>query len=214
MEDKYKIEKIDCTNLDRISRLYTACFDRAVDDNFFKWKYFDNPSGEALCLGFKYNEDIIASCAMIPEEFYVFGEKIKIYKCCDLMVDPEHRKQGLSTKAISSLMRSLSVSRPLFLYTLCSKNATRSFLKNQWVKLGDVRSYFKHKSQLNSKFFFSRFERFYDRGILKQIGSISDLCGAFKFKSDKTKIHIAKSETYFKWSAAKSRKQLGFYFKQ
>ena len=216
MDNRYKTKKIDYKEIDKIAQLYTICFSRTKSVNFFKWKYFDNPTGEALCLAVKDDGNIVGSCVMIPEEFYVFGKKMKIYKCCDLMVHPQYRRQGISTKLISSLSEHLKQSGPLFLYTLCGKNATPGFLKNQWLKLDDVSYYFKHKNQLKVKFFFNRLEKLYNRRILRQINSISDLCKNYKFKIDDTKIHIVKDEKYFRWRLKNPRYKyniIGYYEK-
>lgn len=43
MINNYKIEKINYKGIDKIIHLYTLCFGRIKDANFFKWKYFDNP---------------------------------------------------------------------------------------------------------------------------------------------------------------------------
>lgn len=195
----YKIEKVECNQLNALVNLYGVCFDRHKDASFFKWKYFSNPSGDALCLSVMHQGDMAGFCCMIPEEFYVFGNKMKIYKCCDLMVHPKYRKRGLSTKLILALSEHLRRHGPLFLYTLCGKNATPGFLKNEWLKSGDVYYYFKHRSYLKFKFLFYRMTRLYEEGILKRVDSIADLCKNYKFKIDNSKIHMVKNEAYFKW---------------
>lgn len=199
MANNYKIEKINYEGIDKIIRLYTLCFGRIKDANFFKWKYFDNPAGEALCLAANYDGNTIGSCVMIPEEFYVFGKKMKIYKCCDLMVAPEYRKKGVSSKLVFSLIDQLRQAGHLFLYTLCGKNATPSFRKNKWLKLDDVRYYFKHRNQYRVKFLFNEFERLYTEGILRQIDPHIDLCKNYNFKIDVNKIRNVRDERFLRW---------------
>jgi GNAT superfamily N-acetyltransferase len=214
MQDNYKIEKIDYQEIGKIVRITSICFNKVKDMDLLKWKYFDNPAGEALCLAVKNGDTIAGSCVMIPEEFYVFGKKRRIYKCCDLMVHPDHRKQGLATRLILYLGEHLKRRGPLFLYTLCSKNATPAFLKNKWIRLGDVNNYFKHRFQFTSKFLFNRFDRLYSEGTLRYIDSISDFCKAYRFKIDETKIHIVKNEDYFNWRLRDPRykyKIVGYY---
>lgn len=219
MNNNFIIARINYDNneLDNIAKLYTVCFQRPKDINFLKWKYLDNPAGEALCLVAKHNQDIAGSCVMIPEKFYIFGEKIKIYKCCDLMVNPHYRRQGVSTKLIFSLSEHLKESAPLFLYTLCGKNATPSFLKNKWLKLDDVHYYFKHKSQVKVGLFFNNIKKLYDRGILRQINSVSELCKNYKCISAGHKIHIVKDEEYFAWRFGNplfEYRTIGYYDKE
>ncbi len=199
MDIKYKIEKLEYNTIAKLLKLYAVCFNREKDADFFKWKYFDNPAGEALCLTVMCDGDIIGSCAMIPEQFCVFGAKRTIFKCCDLMVHPGYRKQGLSSRLISSLAEHLRQRGPLFLYTFCSKNATPGFLKNKWLKVDDVKYYFKHISQLRIKFLFNDIKKLYHNGTLREIGSISELCEKYTFRVDETKIHILENESYLKW---------------
>ncbi len=199
MKKEYKIEKVGHEELEKVARLYRICFgkDRSVD--FFKWKYFANPAGEALCLAAKEGSGVIGSCAMIPEDFYIFGKRMKIYKCCDLMVHPEHRKKGMATALIKSLSEHLEKSGRIFLYTFCGKNATPGFLKNGWSKMDDIGYYFKHKAHLGIQSLFKKLDRLYDEGVLKPIGSALELCRSYRFNTKTDGVSIVKDERYLDW---------------
>ncbi|MFC1621566.1 GNAT family N-acetyltransferase [Candidatus Omnitrophota bacterium] len=214
MNAQYKIEKINPGEISDIARLHAVCFNGRDNVDFFKWKYFENPAGDAFCLAVKDSGNIVGSCVMIPEEFYVFGERKKIYKCCDLMIHPKYRRQGLSTRLAFSLNECLKKEGPLFLYTLCGKNATPTFLKNKWTKFCDVDIYFKHRKQLSVKFFFEKIKRLFNNNTLRHISSVSGLCKDYRFSSDDAKIRIAKDERYLGWRLRDPRytyKIIGYY---
>lgn len=195
----FEIKKIGANEAEKISHLYRLSFGRERDPAFFRWKYFENPAGDALCMAAFHGAEVLGSCVMIPEDFFVFGDKLKIYKCCDLMVSPWHRKKGISTSMVSSLVENLRQNGPLFLYTLCGKNATGGFLRNRWSMLDGVGYYFLHKCQFRVKRLFSDPGRLYEKGILRKIDSIADLCKNYNFDIDRSKIHNARSRRYLEW---------------
>ncbi len=199
MSNKYIIEKLSCNETYKIAPLYSISFGKATSANAFKWKYFDNPSGKPLCLGAKDKENLIGAFTLVPEDFYVFGDKSKVYKCNDLMVHPEYRGQGLGSKLVRSVSEHLKQSGSLFIYTFCAKYVSPFFFNNKWQKLYDVEYFFKHKAHLKAKFVFKKFEKLFNNRTLRRIKSISELCKNYEFKIDNTKIHIIKDEKYFNW---------------
>lgn len=214
MNSGYKIEKTGREDFDKIEELYKICFGREAAEGLFKWKYSDNPAGEALLSAVKFNGTIVGSCVMIPEDFYIFGEEKRIYKCADMMVHPDHRKKGLSTDLVLFLCETLRNAGPLFLYTLCSKIATHSFFKNRWSKSGNIYNYFKHTGQIEAESLFTRPERWYKKNILRPINSVSDLCKDYKINVNRDGISIIKDEKYLKWRLSDPRHKyniVGYY---
>lgn len=202
MNVKYTIEEMKPDEVDQIASLYSVSFQRKKDATFFTWKYLKNPFGTALCLTTKTNGAIVGSCTLIPEEFCIFGKKEKIYKCCDLMICPDHRKRGLSTKLIAALAKRLEGKGSPCFYTLCSKKATPAFRKNCWVTLGDIYYYFKPRAFIEAQRLTCHLEKLYEDGILRHIGSVPDLCNEYIFAPDPRFIHIAKSQSYLSWRLA------------
>jgi GNAT superfamily N-acetyltransferase len=120
-------------DINDVYSLFRLCFesnDLIVD--FFVWKYFDNPVGEAVLYGFYDGSKLIASGALIPELIHYNDEKIIIYKCTDLMTDPSYRGKGLAKKLVSNLTE-IGLQKSGFIYTICSKVATKSFLQSGWT---------------------------------------------------------------------------------
>jgi hypothetical protein len=123
------LERVD---VEKLHNLFTLCFDfQTLSKDFFKWKYFDNPAGEALVCGLFDGTKLIASGALLPELIDYQGSSKLIYKCTDLMTDPAYRGKGLATKLVHNLTEQ-GLEKSDFLYTICSKVATKSFLRADW----------------------------------------------------------------------------------
>ena len=119
-------------DVEQLHNLFTLCFDfQTISKDFFKWKYFDNPAGEALVCGLFDGTKLIASGALLPELVDYQGSSKLIYKCTDLMTDPTHRGKGLAKKLVHNLTEQ-GLEKSDFLYTICSKVATKSFLRADW----------------------------------------------------------------------------------
>ncbi|NQU74193.1 MAG: GNAT family N-acetyltransferase [Candidatus Omnitrophica bacterium] len=199
MDNKYIIEQLNSNEVEKIAQLYTISFGRAAYANTFRWKYFENPIGEPVSLGIKEKGDLIGALTIVPEEFYVFGQKHTIYKCIDLMIHPEHRGGWLASRLFTLLSKRLKQDKVLFMYSICARHTTLFFLRCKWKKLDEMKYYFKHKIQFKVKFLFKNLDQLYKKGVLKEIKSVSELCENYKFKIDTTKIHIVKDEKYFSW---------------
>ncbi|MBF0363025.1 MAG: GNAT family N-acetyltransferase [Oligoflexia bacterium] len=203
IEYEYKIKRILVEDVHKVAELYNICFSREKNTEFFRWKYFENPVEHAKCSIALHGEKIVGSCVLIPEDFFVFGKNMRVYKCCDLMTHPQHRKRGLSTKLINDVTMTVKQSGPVFFYTLCSKNATGAFLKNKWVMSAEVRYHFKHISQIKLQVAFRKLiKRKKNIGNIRVIDSISDLYNGFKIKhtnNGNDNIQLYKDEKYLKW---------------
>jgi hypothetical protein len=123
---------LERTDVEKLHNLFTLCFDfQTLSNDFFKWKYFDNPVGETLVCGLFDGTKLIASGALLPELIdYQCSSKL-IYKCTDLMTDPAYRGKGLAKKLVHNLTKK-GLEKSDFLYTICSKVATKSFVRADW----------------------------------------------------------------------------------
>lgn len=130
-------------DLPRVEALYSAAFGAAPDLEVLRWKYFRNPHGAAVWVGIEKGSQIVASGAMVPEEFSVFGIRRRIFKCTDLMVHPEHQRLGLAKRVIGALKSEIRRAGPVFSYTLCAKHATPGFVRNGFINRGELRNYFR-----------------------------------------------------------------------
>jgi hypothetical protein len=62
----YKI--LNIKDMNQLNGLYQLAFDDILPINFFEWKYFANPFGEAVVLGMYIEDELVGSGALIPEK--------------------------------------------------------------------------------------------------------------------------------------------------
>jgi len=129
--------------INQIQDLFSICFGNDdLSSDFFKWKYFENPVGNALVCGIFDNDRLIASGALLPEFFFFQNKSNVIYKCTDLMTDPKYRGQGLAKKLVEELTKK-GLNESFLIYTICSKIATKSFLKAGWLHHDEMIYFFR-----------------------------------------------------------------------
>ncbi len=119
-------------DIHQIHDLFSICFkNNELSNDFFKWKYFENPVGNAFVCGFFDNDKLIASGALLPELLFFEKKSDVIYKCTDLMTDPNYRGKGLAKKMVDALTKR-GLNESFLLYTICSKIASKSFFGSGW----------------------------------------------------------------------------------
>ncbi len=179
----------------QLNELYKAAFHREKTAGFFNWKYFNNPAGNAIVAGAFYDNKLVGSGALVPEKMNVFRNVQTVYKCTDLMTHPEHQRKGLSKKVNELLIQKIAGTKTPFLYTLCSKISTKSFLKNNWVFLEGVSNYFKPYSFLQMQ---SLFRKNNFTNILRY-NNVYDHLNNYKFKVNENGISVSKTPEYLRW---------------
>lgn len=160
-----------------INKLYRNCFNDEIVDNFFEWKYFSAFQHETVVVGLFDKNELIASGALLFEMIAGNGKIIKTLRCTDLMTHPNHRGKGASKKISNALNEYISESKVDVVYTMCSKIATKSFLKTGWKFQKPIHYYFKPSvlSQLSNLFLKQ------NKGLLYN-DSLDVLCDVYKNK--------------------------------
>jgi hypothetical protein len=84
-------------------------------------------------------------------------------------------------------------------YTLCGKNATPSFLKNHWVKVGSVHNYFKVCRFSKARIFYRKIESRFNEGIIRDAGSLPQFFAEHEFNPRHSGIFHFRSRRYLEW---------------
>jgi ribosomal protein S18 acetylase RimI-like enzyme len=187
-------------DLEQLYNLFTLCFDsQTLSKEFFKWKYFDNPAGEALICGLFDGTKLIASGALLPELIDYQGSYKLIYKCTDLMTDPAYRGKGLAKKLVHNLTEN-GLEKSDFLYTICSKVATKSFLRADW-------------SYIDKMIYFVRFPLFSllktNTNIIYHRSSFDEVISSFNLPGSENEVKILKEELL--WRIQNPKFHYGMY---
>ncbi len=125
-----------------INRLFQTVFggDRSVAE--WKWKYLENPHGDAIVLIAECAGKIIGHYGLVPRKIYCFGSEQIGLQEVDLMVDPENKKGGLFRKLgkkIYAEAASRSIPFTFGFPNLVSLPVGTRILK--WRAIGDIALY-------------------------------------------------------------------------
>ena len=191
---------LERTDVEKLHNLFTLCFDfQTLSKDFFKWKYFDNPVGKALVCGLFDGTKLIASGALLPELINYQGSSKLIYKCTDLMTDPAYRGKGLAKKLVHNLTKQ-GLEKSDFLYTICSKVATKSFLRADW-------------SYIDKMIYFVRFPLFSilktNTHMLHHRSNFEDVISSFNVLGSENEVKILKEELL--WRVQNPKFHYGMY---
>lgn len=190
----YTLRILDQSNVNDLNQLFEKAFKQPPLDGFIQWKYFQNPFGSTIVAGVFYADQLVASGAMLPEHLAYKGKNVTVYKCTDLMTDPDHQGKGLSKMVNKELKeRSIKAGAPFF-YTLCSKIATKSFRKNDWNYLEKVTNFFKPVQSLKITRAFAK-----SNSSFRHFDGYNDQLQDFAFNNEGDKIQIFKTADFIKW---------------
>lgn len=189
-----RVINLDFDRIGDLCDLYQLAFNKKLNPKVIEWKYFNNPAGNAIWKGIIYNNNLVASGAMVPEQLFVFSKKTIAFKCTDLMVHPKHQGKGLARQINNALKEQVNTHKNSLAYTLCSKKATPSFLKNGWVKIAELQNYFKPFFLLKiSGLHKNNFNNFFEKD------TIDNELNDFIFHVDTSRVHMEKSIAVLKW---------------
>lgn len=154
-ETGFFIQQLDHSNYSLLIPLMKDCFGMDVSDDYFKWKYFDNPAGP--CVGFiaierKTNKGISFYGAM-PQKYVVDGKETILYQACDTMTHTQYRKKGLYPILARECYAYLKKQDNFFLIGIGGSAQSFPVLKHfGWRIIFHFRSYF--KPRIFCKFYF------------------------------------------------------------
>lgn len=188
----YKLLSID--DIPQLEKLFLAAFNQQVKKDFFKWKYFDNPFGSAILVGAYFNDLLVGSGAMIPEELNHCGKINLTYKCTDLMTHPYHQQKGISKSVNAFLNEEVLKTKASYTYTLCSKVSTKSFVKNKWVHVEEISNFFKPRILLRSSFLFAN-----RKSGIHHFDELGNILDNFRFFVSDNLISLNKTNAFMKW---------------
>ncbi len=152
----FLIQQLDHSNYSLLVPLMKDCFGMEVSNDYFKWKYFDNPAGR--CVGFiavegKTNKGISFYGAM-PQTYRIDDRETIIYQACDTMTDTQYRKKGLYPILARECYEYLKKQNLFFMIGIGGTVQSFPVLKHfGWRVIFHFRSYFKPNIFCNFYFF-------------------------------------------------------------
>ncbi|MCF8276593.1 MAG: GNAT family N-acetyltransferase [Flavobacteriales bacterium] len=141
----YDIQRIGPNDFDQLVPLMQDCFGTSIDIDYFRWKYIQNPEGRFI--GYvaidTFTKNLGGFFGVTSETFEFSGNPRTIYRSCEIMIHPSHRKRGILKKLSGRCFQELKEEGNLFVIGLGNDQTTSQFLKIGWQHLFDYRYYFK-----------------------------------------------------------------------
>lgn len=72
-------------------------------EQFYHWKYYENPVGSAVVAVARAGSKIVSLASAGPKRLQCAGETCLVYELGDFLTAPDHRKQGLFSRLIELL---------------------------------------------------------------------------------------------------------------
>ncbi len=138
-----QLEKADCSLL---VPLMKDAFGMDVANDYFQWKYFENPLGN--CVGFiaieRNTNSAVSFYGAIPQKYMVDGTERIIYQACDTMTHTQHRKKSLYPVLAQECYELLKKNDQFFMIGIGGSEQSFPVLKHfGWITVFGFRNYFK-----------------------------------------------------------------------
>lgn len=151
-----EFRKVTLENLERLSEMFRLCLHREVGEEYFLWKYKNNPAGEVIAFEAVEGDTIAAFYGLIPEWYWVEGKAVKVYQSMDTMTHPDFQKRGLFVKlAQMTYDYILEKENQIYIVGIPGSNSFHGFVKKlNWAHVHDFSYLFMPRWVLNIKSIF------------------------------------------------------------
>jgi GNAT superfamily N-acetyltransferase len=119
------------------AELFHACFGKAVDADYCRWKFDRNPAGKAIHVIAGSRHRLVGAVNFIPSRFLIDGSEILACQSVDTMVHPEFRRQGLFTRMSELALACMSERGWEFKYNFPGEASLPGYLKLGHERLFD-----------------------------------------------------------------------------
>lgn len=125
--------------IDRLAKLFEKSFGKAIDKDYLKWRYAENPAGDLLVNVEVSDEDVIANYSASPVIMSIHGESSKTALSMTTMTDPDHMGKGLFPKLAAGLYKYMEESGYSMIWGFPNNNSHRGFInKLVWKDVYEI----------------------------------------------------------------------------
>ncbi len=198
----FVLRQLQVDELNLLPQLMQDCFGMQVDEDYFKWKYLNNPAGNFIGYGAFHGNRLVGFKGVFPGLYDVNGIQTIIYQSGDAMTHPDFRRQGLFEKLATCCFNKIQEKHPLIVIGFGGTKSTPGLIKIGWRHLADVRYFFIHKLQLKWKNLFSNRLKDYHIYETSDLNDIVALYNKYRAKRDITPIY---NNSFLTWRLANPR---------
>ncbi len=117
----------------KIMNCFNATFLQSKKDNYFKWKFRDNPFGDSLHIICTQDNEVIASRVFWRLDI----DRIEAYQCVDTSVLPKHQRKGIFKE---STLLALKILKNKLIYNYPNELSGPAYLKLGWKVIDNSES--------------------------------------------------------------------------
>ena len=110
--------------------LFEERFPRRTCEQFYHWKYYENPVGPAVVAIARAGSQIVSIAAAGPKRLHCDGQTYLVYELGDFLTAPDHRRQGLFSKLIELLCRETASRGAALVYVRPNENSFPILVKH------------------------------------------------------------------------------------
>ncbi len=197
-----QLRQLQNNELNLLPKLMQDCFNMKVDEDYFKWKYLNNPAGNFIGFGAFSNNSLVGFKGVFPGLYNVKGTQTIIYQSGDAMTHPDFRRQRLFEKLATSCFEKIKEKHQLIVIGFGGTKSTPGLIKIGWTHLADVKFFFipKLKCRWNSLFSFRL--KHYQCNETSDLNEIVTLYNKYGVKKDITPIY---SNEFLTWRLSNPR---------
>ncbi len=149
---EFQLKTTDTQGLERLQTIFDACFGRKVDQNYFRWKYVENPAGPVAACEAYDGDKVAGFYGILPEIYLVDGKETKVYQSMDTMTHPDYQRMGLFSRlAKTTFEHVVKCEGSLRMLGIPGIRALPGFVKLGWIHAHSFAFLFQHASLLRMR---------------------------------------------------------------
>ena len=143
----YTVRRYRPADREAFFSLYETVFGERPADEWFDWKYESNPYFEGVpMIVAATGDDLVGAVPLFAQRMRVDSQTVRTFQPADVMVHPDHRKQGLFTRMIEESYESFRTDEPTLLIGFPNDAALPGWLKTGWEIVETVPTYYRLQS--------------------------------------------------------------------
>lgn len=134
-----EIRDFSIDDLDAVLRLFRASFGKGLKEDFWKWKYLENPYGEPIIKLMHDGHELIGHYAVIPQTVQLGENRIKSAFSMTTMTHPDYSGRGVFTTLAQAAYATCREKDIVLVYGFPNQNSYYGFTnKLGWKGLGQM----------------------------------------------------------------------------
>ncbi|GAA0662671.1 GNAT family N-acetyltransferase [Natronoarchaeum mannanilyticum] len=148
VRETYEIRQFRQGDADRFATLYEAVFEATPPDEWFDWKYRDNPFVDHVPITVAVDGDgtLVGARPLLALPMAAGSRKFLALQPGDTMVHPDHRRQGLFTRMTERTIERYHDHEAALFFNFPNEKSGPGYRKLGWRDVGEVTTYYRIQS--------------------------------------------------------------------